>query len=198
MRKAPQEPQTLRAVLDAVTRIYVTQKLREAGGRPGKAALSLDISRNKLDALCKNLGIPRPFPRKRCEEIQKLWNDGWGPEAIAAEIGYKKKQYVMRVLYDLRRQGRFVRSPKELGSWPLRQPSRFAWVLRYCFSEPNLGEVLGNVAAMLRSFANGWRRAAVGGDPSIRARQILIAQAIEDAAALLEHRAFRDFGRGKQ
>jgi hypothetical protein len=92
-------------------------------------------------------------------------------------------------------KARFRALPVSLGAWPERTPSRFIWVLPYRYREPRFSGVLPALAKLLRAFAHGWRLAASHEENESRQRrQILIAIAIEDAASLLEQRAFRDFG----
>ena len=199
MTKPHQEPLTLRAFLEAVTRIYVAERLRENQGNPGRTAVELDISRERLGAIMRDLGILKPFPRSRVLEMLELWNRGWSAKAIQTENGSRSRQNVNWALLRLREQGKYIRTPQELGSWPLQQPSRFRWDLQYCYSRASLEEVLGKLAKMLRAFAAGWRHAAAatGRNPGLASAQLVVAQNIEDAAALLEHRAFRDFGKEK-
>lgn len=95
---------------------------------------------------------------------------------------------------------RFEALPVSLGAWPDKTPSRFLWVLPYHYREPRVSGVLRALAKLLRAFAHGWRLAASHTPPLSPAaaaenqrKQLLIAIAIEDAASLLEQRAFRDF-----
>jgi hypothetical protein len=191
---------TLRAWLDGMTRIYVAERLRENRGHAGKTAVELDISRERLGAIMRELGILKPFPKSRVLEMAELWNRGWSAKAIQTETGARSRQNVNWALLRMREQGKYIRTPQELGSWPIVRPSRFRWDLPYCYSRLSLEEVMGKLAKMLHAYAGGWRRASqvTGRDLKVASAQLLVAQNIDDAAALLEHRAFRDFGKKKR